>query len=369
MKVLIAEDDAVSRRLLEAMLEKEGYEVETAADGIDAWDKLQKPNAAKLLVLDWMMPGMDGAQICRKLRETARDQYVYVIMLTAKSLKQDLLEGMAAGVDDYLVKPCDLQELRARLRVGARLVHLQEELLKRSQVIQDLVYALSHDLRTPLVAMGVVMNQAMTGVFGEVSDEYRRVLGNAKQSNEELLRLAETLLMVARFENDKAGHTRDEVDVCRLVQQCTSELEPLWKGKPVLVEAHLPNEPCRILGDRQELRRLIINLLDNSIKYTPANGKIDIIVETEGEDIRVDIADNGYGMPEETCKELFSAFWRNSSSSRHGAGTGLGLHLCKRIVEAHGGQIQYRPNKDQGSVFTFTLPTRVNMAAANGVIQ
>jgi DNA-binding response OmpR family regulator len=127
MKVLIAEDDAVSRRLLEAMLEKDGYEVETAADGIDAWDKLQKPNAARLLVLDWMMPGMDGAEICRRLRETHRDQYVYVIMLTAKSLKQDLLEGMAAGVDDYLVKPCDLQELRARLRVGARLVHLQEE--------------------------------------------------------------------------------------------------------------------------------------------------------------------------------------------------------------------------------------------------
>jgi two-component system sensor histidine kinase/response regulator len=368
MKVMVAEDDAVSRRLLEAMLEKDGYEVETAVDGLDAWQKLQKPDAAKLVVLDWMMPGMDGAQICRKLRETRRDQYVYVIMLTAKSLRQDLLEGMAAGVDDYLVKPCDLQELRARLRVGARLVHLQEELLKRSQVIQDLVYALSHDLRTPLVAMGVVMNQAMTGVFGEVSDEYRRVLGNAKQSNEELLRLAETLLMVARFENDKAGHTRDEVDVTRLVQQCVSELEPLWKGKPVLVEAKLPPETCKVVGDRQELRRLVINLLDNSIKYTPANGKIEIIVESDVHEIRLDVIDNGYGMPEDTARDLFSPFWRSSSNSRHGAGTGLGLYLCKRIVDAHTGKIEYRPNRQQGSIFSITLPSRVNVAAINGVI-
>jgi two-component system sensor histidine kinase/response regulator len=367
MRVLIAEDDVVSRRVLEAMLEKEGYQVECAVDGIQAWDKLQQPDPPKLVILDWMMPGMDGAEICRKVRESQREhQYTYIIMLTAKSLKQDLLEGMAAGVDDYLVKPCDLQELRARLRVGARLVHLQEELIKRSKVIQDLVYALSHDLRTPLVAMGVVMNQALTGSFGDVSEEFRRVLGNAILSNEELLRLAETLLMVARFENNKRNNADDEVDLCRLVQQCMSELEPLWVAKPLLVQSHVPETPCKIYGDRQELRRLLINLLDNSIKYTPANGKIEINVVSENSDIRLEVVDNGYGMPEDTSKELFSPFWR-STNSRHGAGTGLGLYLCKRIVEAHGGELQYYPNQGQGSVFTFSLPSIVTATVADGV--
>jgi signal transduction histidine kinase len=195
------------------------------------------------------------------------------------------------------------------------------------------------------------MNQALNGTFGDVSPEYRRVLGNAILSNEELLRLSETLLMVARFENDKRKSADDEVDICRLVQQCKAELEPLWAGKPLSVE----------------LRRLLINLLDNSIKYTPANGKIEINVMSENGDIRVEVVDNGYGMPEEKSKDLFSAFWRCSSNSRHGAGTGLGLYLCKRIVEAHGGELKYHPNPDQGSVFTFTLPATVGATNADGV--
>src|ERR1700691_4720462 len=128
-KILIAEDDSMSRRLLEAILVKWGYDVTVVADGLEALRILDSADAPRLAVLDWMMPGMEGVQICQKLRERKNRPYIYVILLTARSQKQDLLQGLDLGADDYLTKPFDAQELRARLRVGGRILTLQDDLL------------------------------------------------------------------------------------------------------------------------------------------------------------------------------------------------------------------------------------------------
>jgi two-component system, cell cycle response regulator len=141
-KILIAEDDLISRRLLESLLRKSGYDVQVALDGADAWAMLQEPDAPKLVILDWMMPGMDGLQICREIRKRNERLYTYILLLTAKSNRQELLEGLEAGADDYLVKPFDVHELRARLNVGRRILNLQNQLLYvceelRLQATQD----------------------------------------------------------------------------------------------------------------------------------------------------------------------------------------------------------------------------------------
>jgi diguanylate cyclase (GGDEF)-like protein len=128
-RILIAEDDPVSRRMLESLLSKWAYDVTVVTDGMEALRLLESADAPRLAILDWMMPGMEGVQICRRIRERKDRPYIYLLLLTARSQKQDLLEGLELGADDYLTKPFDAQELRARLRAGDRILSLQDDLL------------------------------------------------------------------------------------------------------------------------------------------------------------------------------------------------------------------------------------------------
>jgi two-component system cell cycle response regulator len=137
LRVLVAEDDAVSRTLLEARLRLWSYEVLLAKDGLEAWDALQRPEAPRLAILDWMMPGMDGLDVCRRLRARPGEPYTYVLLLTAKDAKEDLIEGLQAGADEYLTKPFNAQELDARLRAGRRIVELQSELIAAREALRE----------------------------------------------------------------------------------------------------------------------------------------------------------------------------------------------------------------------------------------
>ncbi|HEV2493063.1 MAG TPA: diguanylate cyclase [Terriglobia bacterium] len=147
MRILIAEDDPVSRRLLEAFLSRWGYDVVSARDGAEAWELLQRENAPTLAILDWMMPGMDGVQVCRKTRERVSQPYVYILMLTAKDRKQDLVQGIEAGADEYMIKPFDAHELKAHLLAGKRILDLQEQLIRARE---ELRVQATHDLLTGL---------------------------------------------------------------------------------------------------------------------------------------------------------------------------------------------------------------------------
>jgi CheY-like chemotaxis protein len=136
-RVLIAEDDATSRRLLQVTLQKWGYEVEVYGDGHDAWQALQRDEAPQLAILDWMMPGIDGLEICRRLRALPQQRVCYAILLTTKDQKDDLAEGLSSGADDYMIKPFDPRELKARLQVGIRLLSLQQALAGRVSELEE----------------------------------------------------------------------------------------------------------------------------------------------------------------------------------------------------------------------------------------
>ncbi len=137
MRSLIAEDDPVSRRVLEAFLIKWGYEVVAACDGAEAWRLLQQKDAPQLAILDWMMPAMDGVELCREIRKRAERPYVYIVLVTAKGRRQDILEGLDSGADDYLTKPFDAQELKARVRAGRRILDLQDELVRAREALRE----------------------------------------------------------------------------------------------------------------------------------------------------------------------------------------------------------------------------------------
>jgi DNA-binding response OmpR family regulator len=137
MRILIADDDPVTRLALETLLTRRGWELVTAIDGSEAYDILCRADAPKLAIVDWMMPGLDGPELCRRIRQDPPLAHTYVILLTGRDSREDLVAGLEAGADDYIVKPFHADELRARIHVGIRVLALQERLAERVDELQS----------------------------------------------------------------------------------------------------------------------------------------------------------------------------------------------------------------------------------------
>jgi diguanylate cyclase (GGDEF)-like protein len=190
LKILIAEDNAVSRRVVETQLTKWGHEVLSANNGTEAWEILQANDAPPLAILDWMMPGIDGVELCRRVRERTNQLYTYVILLTAKDRKEDVVKAMDAGADDYVVKPPDPSELQARIRAGCRIIELEQRLIKTQEKLK--VQA-THD--------------SLTGLWNRsaIFDILDRELGRAKR-NETPISIGMADLDHFKSVNDSFGH-------------------------------------------------------------------------------------------------------------------------------------------------------------------
>ncbi len=154
MKILIADDESVSRRMLQALLVKWGYEVVSVEDGNAAWEKLKPSDAPRMALLDWMMPGQNGVDVCRALRKLRPEPYTYLLLLTAKDAKESVVEGLESGADDYLTKPFHAAELKARIRVGLRLLDLEDNLVQAREAMR---FKATHDTLTGVWNRGVIL--------------------------------------------------------------------------------------------------------------------------------------------------------------------------------------------------------------------
>jgi diguanylate cyclase (GGDEF)-like protein len=208
MKILVAEDDLVTRRMLQAYLVKWGYEVVMVADGQQAWQILQQENAPRLALLDWMMPEMDGMSICREVRRLEIQPYIYLILLTGRKYHEDIIAGLEAGADDYLTKPFDPIELRARLRAGARVVELQDNLIVAREALREQAM---HDPLTQL------LNRRATLDF---------LLTELSRATRDLKPLTVMMVDIDHFKsvNDRYGHPAGDGVLCEVSRRLRASL-------------------------------------------------------------------------------------------------------------------------------------------------
>ena len=248
-----------------------------------------------------------------------------------------------------------LEQAQLFAQLGQRneeIARQKDELADRGDVIRDIVYALAHDLRTPLAAAHVTMNQALRGAYGELPERYRGILQTTLAANDDERRIVETLLLVARYEAGEESSVRDLLDARELVAHVVEELRPVAEVKGVGLQTELPEKRLAVRGDPHELRRAIANLLANALDATPRGGQVGAKAHVSGRAVSIAVEDDGYGVAPERREGLFQRF----GGGHPGSGTGLGLYIVRRIAEKHGGSVAYAPRTPRGSVFTLTLP-------------
>ncbi|WP_225429933.1 sensor histidine kinase [Deinococcus detaillensis] len=228
----------------------------------------------------------------------------------------------------------------------------QKSLLsQQSEVMRDLIYAFSHDLRTPIMANTLNMQSALRGAYGPLPEDYRRTLGHGLEANETLLSLADQLLLLAKYEGGEAEEFLS-VELRSLSLSVLSQLEERAEAKQLTFQTDLTE--LRVLGRRHDLRRAIQNLLDNAVKFSPTGGTIYLSLHAEADRAVLTVSDQGPGVPPSRQAGLFQRF-RGSGA---GAGSGLGLYLTRRILEVHGGAVEYCRSSppDPRSCFSLSLP-------------
>ena len=398
--ILAVDDIPDNLFILDSILgDVDEYCLDCVSDGEAALSYLQNKEP-DLILLDVMMPGLDGYEVTRRIRQKKGAPYIPILLVTAHD-QSSLAEGLDSGADDFIRKPFDIDELMARVRSLLRLKRSLDEQQAMIRQRDDFVARLTHDLRTPLVAANRMLSLCLQGVFGEPPEEMIEAIENVVTNNENLLQMTNTLLQVYRHEAGQKKLVRSPISIYSLAKEVVQELKPLAEEKALALklmaqpeeasapqhgkegssaenlsekdfsEEDLSEGAQKVLekieqsyyteGDRIELRRLLTNLLGNAIKFTDS-GSISVLLSVSQAPsseipsdcaIEVAVKDTGTGIDPETRDKIFEWFYQGDHMR---AGSGLGLHLSKRIAEMHHGTLTLESEVGRGSTFTLSLP-------------
>jgi two-component system sensor histidine kinase/response regulator len=351
MKILIAEDEPAFRHILEEVLVKWGYDVVAAQDGNEAWQALNSKVPPQLAILDWMMPGIDGVEICRKVRKELPEPYIYLILLTALNQEEDLVTGMEAGADDYINKPLNINELRVRLNAGRRIIELQDGLEAANRDLESFSIAVANDLIKPLMAIGENAHAIRDMVC---SKQDVLCISYTRRIYEKTKKLGELVgIMHDFFRPTQIELHRETIDLSGMVGKME---EKLRMTKPERRVTFRVTEGIMVNGDRNLLQAALDTLLDNAWKHTGKREEAIIefgVTEVEGKPVYF-VRDNGAGFDMTDADKLFKLFQRLPGTEEF-AGHGIGLATVERIIRRHGGRVWAEGEPGKGATFYFTL--------------
>lgn len=405
MKVLIAEDEAVSRHLLVSYLKQWGHQVVAAPDGAEAW-RLFREQEFPLVLSDWVMPEMDGLELIRHIRDRASGAYVYIILLTARSEKQDVIEGLEAGANDFVTKPFDRGELRVRVRAGERIIELEQELAAQNRALREaqaalvqseklaslgqLAAGMAHEINNPIAYVSnnlAVLRRDVPAAL-QVLDKYHQgreqlrqvapqIVADAERLEEDidlpyiresLPRLFERSLDGLARVRDIVRNLRDfarldeaefkEADLNAALQSTLEILGHEIKKNAIALRTHFGELPP-VLCHPGKVNQVFLNVVMNAIQASEPGGAIDVSTRRDatmsGGGVAIEVKDNGCGIKPEHLPHIFDPFF---TTKPVGQGTGLGLSVSYGIIRDHGGAIEVESEVGRGTLFRIRLPLR-----------
>jgi two-component system NtrC family sensor kinase len=409
VKILIAEDEVVSRHLLQAYLQQWGHQVTAAVDGMEAWRLFQEEDFP-LVLSDWVMPQMDGLELIRHIRACPNGAFTYIILLTARTQKQDVIEGLEAGANDFVTKPFDRGELRVRVRAGERIVELERALAAQNRALREaqaalvqteklaslgqLAAGMAHEINNPIayVANNLAVLRRDVPATLHVLDKYRAGREQLRSVAPEIVTEAERLeadidlpyiraSLPRLFERSLEGlkRVRDIVknlrDFARLDEaefkeadlnaalQATLEIASHEiKDKSIDLRTHFAELPP-VLCHPGKINQVFLNVLLNAIQASQPGGTIE--VQTRPDDtaadggVVIEVRDSGCGIKPEHLSHIFDPFF---TTKPVGQGTGLGLSVSYGIIRDHGGSIEVESEVGRGTLFRIRLPLRPSSA-------
>ena len=361
--VLVVDDQAPFLRLFSKFFDS-SFRVLTASSGTEALQVIKDNPDIDTVVMDVMMPGMNGFETCKKIRESHTMFELPLLFLTARHDIADISEGFESGGNDFLTKPFEGVELIARVETLVKLKKLYSSNRKLHNKLDDMNKFLQmniHDLKNPLSAIMVLAN--MVKSEDDINDDNRKSLDIIGSSADYMLKLVNQILDLAYLESDNVDLKKEEVDLNCIIAQVVDMNLPLASSKGQHIKcSYIASKPCVIKTDPEKVFSAINNLVSNAVKYSPVQKNIEAKVEMINKDeknfVRIEICDEGPGFSSEDKVRLFDKFTKLSARPTAGEhSTGLGLAITKQFVEVSGGEIYLDSQYTKGSKFIVDLPT------------
>jgi len=348
-KILIVDDAIDTVELLRKRFHSEGYDTAEAYDGEEALKRVEEYNP-DLIVLDVMMPKIDGYEVCRRLKTDENKKYIPVLMLTAKGEIESKVKGLEIGADDYLAKPFDYKELSARVKSLLTIKSARETLVEeeKSVALDKMMDEVAHEIRNPLVSIGGFSKRVYDRL--PENDPNKKYLEMIMDEVSKLENMVKLLIELKTMTVCYLGNT----DINEVITEALASYEDEFASNGIVVKTQLLNNLPFISGDKEQLKIAVSNLIKNSIEAMQESPKI-LTIATSVSDGRmiIEVSDTGKGIPKDKLKSIFHPFYTSKIY-----GPGLGLTFTLKIVQQHGGNISVESEPGKGTTFTIRLPIR-----------
>ena len=356
--ILVIDDEQAMRDSCLQVLTKDGYRTETAEDGDIGLDKVREIQP-DLVLVDLKMPGLSGMEVLERISEI--DPNIVSVVITAYATIESAVEAMKRHAYDFLTKPFTPDQLRVVIKRGLerrRLAIESARLQQEKEVMKEnFITLVSHQLRSPLASVKQYFGVLHEGFAGAVSSKQKEMIEKAGRYIDDLLQLINDWLNMSRIDAGNITKTFETVDLAPVFSKTMELLEPLAQTRKVALKLDVCDSPSLIEGDRESLKEAFTNLISNGINYNREGGTVTVSTREEGEGLMVEIHDTGIGISGDNLHFIFDEFFRaKSKEARDVRGSGLGLPIAKRIIEAHDGFIKVASEVGKGSTFSVFLP-------------
>lgn len=363
-KVLVIDDEEIARVSCRRVLAREGISVSLASSGREGLETLMR-EPHDLVLVDLKMAEMDGVEVVRRIH--AFDPSIVTVIITGYATIESAVAVMKEGAYDYLPKPFTPDELLIVVRRGLekRRLDLESRALREEKeaMERNFVTMVTHQLRSPLAAILQYFEVLLAGIGGELSESQREMLQRAKDRLESLMALINDWLDMSRLNEGDIVNRLRPVDLKQCLDEALKGLEWSAKQKNVSLLVDIPQDLPRIQADPDTFREVLSNLISNAVKYNRTGGRVTIRARDQNGSVRVEVEDTGVGIDEKEIPFIFEQFYRaRDREVRAQEGTGLGLAIARKIVRAHGGAMEVKSRKGEGSTFAVI----VHAAAAEG---